>query len=210
MNKVVLFLCPILFAASAVQAKLQIIQSDIFYELSKGNTKAVKAWLKSKPDLSVKNEQGQTLLHAATIAGKNDIVKMLAKAGIAMNVVDHVGKTALDYAVELNQNSIAFKLVKNKAKLTTLANQEHLRQMYKKRYKKLYWIFGGLIIGAIVLFVIVFSIFIYLPWITKPNPDHVATGVTNFVTVMGNTGFFGLAGTATASLVRRHQSYLLN
>ena len=131
------FFMVFMLAVSAVQAKPQLFQSDIFYEISKGNTKAVKAWLKSKPDLSVKNEQRQTLLHAAVLSENRSMVKMLVKAGIEVNELDVYGKTALDYAVEHGYEKLIFYLVKKKAQVSNHANLIKIQALISDYNKKI-------------------------------------------------------------------------
>ena len=124
-------------AGSAVQAKPQIVQSDIFYEISQGNTKAVKAWLKLKPDLSVKNAQGQTLLHAAVFADNRKMVKMLVKAGVLVNALDAAGKTALDLSVESGHEKTTFYLVQKKAQVSNHDNLVQVQAMISDYNKKI-------------------------------------------------------------------------
>lgn len=203
------FFMVFVLAASVFQAKSPVYQLDIFYEISKGNVKAVKAWLDLQQDISVKNDQGQSLLHAAVLAKNRKIIKMLVKAGVAVNALDVAEKTALDYAVELNQNSIAFKLVKNKAKLTTLNNQELLKQMYKKRYKRLCWVFGSFLafgfalwLGGLIIINTVFLRFYHEVKILF----SMGVSAIGFFTI----GALGIAELEITSAVRMRKSYLLN
>ncbi|MCX5924322.1 MAG: ankyrin repeat domain-containing protein [Candidatus Dependentiae bacterium] len=95
MNKFQFFLCALfLMSASTFQAV------DIFYEISKGNRRSVKSWLKSSPDLSICNKLGQSVLHAAVLANSDHMVKIVLTSKVPVNALDKTGKTALDYAVD--------------------------------------------------------------------------------------------------------------
>ncbi|HSW75716.1 MAG TPA: ankyrin repeat domain-containing protein, partial [Candidatus Saccharimonadales bacterium] len=68
MNKLQFFLCiSILMNASIFQA------IDIFHAISRGNIKTVNAWVKLNSNLSICNEQGQSVLHAAVLANNKNI-----------------------------------------------------------------------------------------------------------------------------------------
>lgn len=107
-------------------------QSDIFYEIAQGNKKAVRTWLKSKPDLSICNDQGQSLLAVAVVTGQRDMVKIFIKAGVVINHVDKQGKTALDHAVEYGCVKIVCDLAKKGAKVTTTDNLYYLKTVLKE------------------------------------------------------------------------------
>jgi hypothetical protein len=124
-------------AASVIQAKSPVYQSDIFYEISQGNIKAVKAWVKLKPDLSLKNAQGQTVLHAAVFAGNRNMVKILVKAGVEVNALDNAGKTALDLSVEQGYEKLIFHLVKKKAQVSNHANLIQVQALISDYNKKI-------------------------------------------------------------------------
>jgi uncharacterized membrane protein len=139
-----------IFLASSTIYSNQLIQNDIFYEIAQGNNKAVKAWLKTKPDLSIKNEQGQSVLHVAALRGDRNLVKMLIKAGVVINAIDASGQTALDLAIKhfCNQ-AIVFDLVKKGGKVTNAIYLQKIKAIFVERSKKLMKRFG--IMVAILL-----------------------------------------------------------
>ncbi len=197
-------------AGSAVQAKLPVVQSDIFYEISQGNTKAIKAWLKSKPDVSIKNQQGQTLLHGAVLAENRSIIKMLVKAGVEVNALDNAGKTALDLSVESGLVKITYDLLKKKALIASVANEKPLKDLIVKRMTRLYKIFGGIFVVGLVL--IVAGILLNAPIVVPqcvglPGLSVMFMSIPGFL--MGVVGVFGLASLGVTSTVRTHESYLL-
>ena len=127
-SKLVLFCIVSFLTSSFIQAKVQTVksvQSDIFYEIARGSKKSIKTWLESKPDLSIRNDKGQTVIHVAALTGQRDLVKMFVKAGAVINAVDFEGKTALDHAVEFGHEKSMFYLLKTGAKVT---NQHNLMQ----------------------------------------------------------------------------------
>lgn len=100
---------------------------DIFYEISKGNRKAVNAWARSKPDTAIRNEQGQSVLHAAVLVGDKSTVKAILKSNVDVNMLDKSGTTALDHAIDYGQRAIVLELIKHKAKVTTVENAEFVK-----------------------------------------------------------------------------------
>ncbi|MBP7854329.1 ankyrin repeat domain-containing protein [Candidatus Babeliales bacterium] len=121
----------VFFASSLLVAMYaqSVASSDIFQAIEQGDKKAVKAWIKSKPNLSIKNGNGQTLLGAAVCAGKRSIVKSLIKAGADVNALDSASKTALDHAVENKLGKVAFMLIQHKAHVTSDVNLQRLKEL---------------------------------------------------------------------------------
>ncbi len=131
-----------------------LAQATIFHDISQGNKKAVKFWLKSKPDLSIMNEQGQTVLHAAVMTGDWSMVKTVLKSKIAINVLDKQGKTALDRAVIMHNNKMAYQLVKVGGRVTSEDLAWKLKNIYTSRALKFFvvgWFLTPLFwIGSVV------------------------------------------------------------
>ena len=187
-----------------------LAQSAIFHDIAWGNEKAVKFWIKSKPDLMVLNDQGQTVLHVAVQSGNRKIVKMLTKAGVGLNILDKQGKTALDHAVEVGHVKISYDLVKKKALIACAYNQQPLKKLIVKRMTKLYKIFAGVIaVGAILFFVPLVLM------ITQVMPDFYI-GLMVMVCMgfpgatIGSIGILEIAGLGITSGIRTHRSYLMN
>lgn len=179
----------------AVQAKPQIVQPDIFYEIKKGNFRAVKAWLKTKPDLSVKNEQGQSLLMVAVENKKSNIIKILIKAGVDLNYVDQVGKTALDLAVEQQNHSIAITLFKKGATVVSIHNLQILKRWQKNRG---FWFTIGSVIGfvAVAFLVLPGMSAVAVAWMMSVACAPASTSylaIVSFSLVMGSAVVGGLA-----------------
>ena len=126
MIKKILALCFLVFQLQAI---------DIFQAVEVNDKLAVRQWLKSKPDVHVLNDQGQSLLHVAVQAGNRALVKQLLKKRIDVNLVDHHGKTAMDYAVELQYDNIVLAMVKYNANVSSKENYEYVRSTIKARAK---------------------------------------------------------------------------
>ena len=157
MNKISIFLCTLAFAGAVVQAKTSTfapVQSDIFYEIARCNNKAVKAWIKSKPDLSICNQQGQSVLTAAVLTGNFRVVLAVLRTKVDVNAVDNQGKTALDYAVQHHYDKIVCKLAYRKAQVTSSEATEYVQKVvhpkYKKVCKRVAKITGGVMAGIVL------------------------------------------------------------
>lgn len=70
-------------AVSLIHSK-ELDQANIFNAIRNGNTSAVKAWLKSTADYSIRNEKGQTALDVAVQCNNKSIVYQLVKSGVAV------------------------------------------------------------------------------------------------------------------------------
>lgn len=143
MNKIALLL------SLGLVATLPVAAIDIFYEISHKNFKAINSWLKPKPDTSICNEQGQSILHTAVLTGNNKIVKAILKTSIDVNMLDKFGKTALDYAVEYGNINIILNLVTHKAKVTSLQESKYVAQLVQQERKK-FWMILAFKVGILV------------------------------------------------------------
>jgi hypothetical protein len=194
---------------SVISAKVPGIQSDIFYEVRKGNTKAVKAWIKTKPDLNIKNEKGQSILTVAVLQEHYNLVKILLKAGVPVNSLDLSDKTALDYAVESGHDQMVLKLARYKACASTQQNAEIVTNIIQKKYKRICTIWGAItaVSCCLVLIAVGLCAWDFVGW--KPTPS-LFLGVPGLV--MGIVGFFMTAGCATSYARRKDyvQYYLSN
>ena len=128
MNKFVLFFYTLIFAVTGLFASSHV---DIFQAIKQGDIKTVKRWIKSKPDLLIFNDQGQTVLHAAVMTGDWSMVKAVLRSKIAINILDAQGKTALDYAVDEYDEKIVRKLARCKAQATTERAAEYVANVKK-------------------------------------------------------------------------------
>src|ERR1044072_1942521 len=79
----------------ANDARVELAQMNVpftdmafIYNARQGNTAAVELFLKAGMDSEVRNAEGQTPLLAATLAGKFDVVKLLAENGGDINATN--------------------------------------------------------------------------------------------------------------------------
>ena len=136
-----------LISVFAVASMFASAKNDVFYEISKGSVGKIKSWLKTKPDLTVRNALGMSVLHAAVLSGSSDMVAMLVRSGAVVNALDSKGQTALDSAVIMHNNKIAYQLVKFGGKVTSEGLACKLKSMYKSRAIKFFivgWFFTPL------------------------------------------------------------------
>lgn len=141
----------------AISCKEVVVQSDIFYCIQQGDIKAVKAWVKSKPDISVINQEGRSVLIAAVLTRNHKIVQEILDSEVNVNLRDYYGKTALDYAVDHGCRKMIMPLIWANAKVTTAANELWVKQIVSNNED--YWLFYcgfRLIRLAIVLYVAFF------------------------------------------------------
>lgn len=77
------------------------------HPMSKNMEEELVKFLQEYPDeIGYSDENGLTLLHKETIAGNLTSVKVILKAGADKNIKSNNGKTALDYAEQLNWEHI--------------------------------------------------------------------------------------------------------
>lgn len=145
--------------------------ADIFKAIEANNKKEIKSWLKNNPDVDLVNDQGQTVLMKAVREGNKTLVALLLNLKAPVNVIDVFGKTALDYAVELQYNKIILKLVKHGAKVTTREHLVNVEKVVKRRARICLALSCGLVLIAglvittaiIVGAVLQFICFAFLP-----------------------------------------------
>ena len=106
--------------------------------VTNGNLELVKLLLESGAPVTIKSENGATLLHAAAFAGKTDMIEWLIEKGVDVNAVDSNGRTPLDIA--LGDEKVESVLKKHGAKSEGGADFEVLSQaagiaMEKKDYE---------------------------------------------------------------------------
>lgn len=116
-----------------MQAKQVVQETDIFWDIHYGDTKAVQRWLKSDQNIEQLNNDGQSILIKAVIKENKFLVRKLLSFGVEVNVIDNFGKTALDYAVQQENKAIIRLLLKEKAKVTSDINAVHCREIVAKR-----------------------------------------------------------------------------
>ena len=86
----------------ADEARLQLAQMNVpftdraFIENARdGNASAIELFIKAGMDTEVRNAEGQTPLHAATLASKFDVVKLLVEKGADVNATNKFQGTPL-------------------------------------------------------------------------------------------------------------------
>ena len=124
-----------IFTFCLIAFQLQAI--DIFQAVEVNDKLAVRQWLRSKLDVHILNDQGQSLLHVAVQAGNRSLVKQLLKKKIDVNIIDQHSKAAMDYAVELGFNKIAFLLVRHGALMNQYSSISNFYISIKK--KQSFW-----------------------------------------------------------------------
>eukprot|EP01088_Endostelium_zonatum_P013949 TRINITY_DN2891_c0_g2_i1.p1 TRINITY_DN2891_c0_g2~~TRINITY_DN2891_c0_g2_i1.p1 ORF type:complete len:653 (-),score=130.75 TRINITY_DN2891_c0_g2_i1:175-2133(-) len=79
-------------------------------------TELIDIMIKRKADLSIKNKNGETVVHqAARLASTGDIITQLIKGGANVNEVDGTGKSPLHNAVEGGQEDVVHSLLQGNA-----------------------------------------------------------------------------------------------
>lgn len=80
----------------------------LFLALSKGNIEVLRLFLEKKDmNVNIKNQDGFTLLQAATESGHGDIVALLlSREGIDYAATNHEGRSALDIAIINKHNEL--------------------------------------------------------------------------------------------------------
>lgn len=131
MNKLQVVLCSLFLASASISQSV-----DIFHEISKGSYKAIHLWVRSKPDLSIRNAQGQSILHMAVLSGKKKMVSYILRHRFDVNALDNNRKTALDVAIDHGNKDIIFELVYKKALVTTIDNQKYLEFLFQKKFQE--------------------------------------------------------------------------
>lgn len=107
--------------------------SDIFKAIETKNLSVVQKALKSNVNLNVRNKDGQTPLIFAVTHGSKNSMDLLLKRGVDVNDVGALGKTALDYAIELKFNHKVRCLVKHGAKVSSEKNLRLVQKVLKHR-----------------------------------------------------------------------------
>ncbi len=135
---------------------------NIFRAIEVRDRRAISQWLKNKPDFSVVNDQGQTLLIAAVQAGNKSLVHRLLKKNVDVNVLDGHGKSALDYAVELDYEPIARQLIYHKGVVTNIKNQEYCKNITLSNNPWKIFVSGLLGVLGISIAVVVGGVFVFI------------------------------------------------
>lgn len=158
MNKLQVVLCSLFLASASISQSV-----DIFHEISKGNYKAIHLWVRSKPDLSIRNAQGQSILHMAVLSGKKKMVSYILRHRFDVNALDNNRKTALDVAIDHGNKDIIFELVYKKALVATIDNQKYLEFLFqdqKNRFKRFFlWTISlaSLLVSPIAIFFLIYA-----------------------------------------------------
>ncbi len=95
-----------------------MLYTDIFNEQNPLET-IKKLYAANSRILTELDEQGLTLLHAAAIKGKGEVVSWLIQQGININVLDKHNHTAFYHALQHNRYELASYFVQNGAVLVT-------------------------------------------------------------------------------------------
>lgn len=86
--------------------------TPLFWAARKGSMDAVNALIEKGADVHMVREQdGQSALHAACYHGRMDMVKALIAKGADVNLVDKFEKAPMDYAAERGHDEIVIELL---------------------------------------------------------------------------------------------------
>lgn len=112
-----IFTAFLLFSFAGIQAQ------DVFRLAKEGNTaELIKAVEKDKTLLSVKDDIGQSLLHAAILNGKGETAKYLIEKGCSVNAMNNMNETPLHIASGLGMAETASLLIERGALLDAVDN----------------------------------------------------------------------------------------
>jgi ankyrin repeat protein len=88
--------------------------TPLFWAARKGSIEVVNALIEKGADPHMVREQdGQSALHAACIHGRMDMVDALLAKGVDATLVDKYEKAPIDYAAEKGHDEIVLKLLEN-------------------------------------------------------------------------------------------------
>ncbi len=152
MNKSHVLLCSLFLVSASISQSV-----DIFYEIAKGHHKAVKQWRDTKPDVSIRDEQGQSIVHAAVQTGDLHMVKLILSCHGDVNILSKAGQTALDLAIDYGNKDIIFALIYKKALVTTLDNQKYVQALFEEIKNNFIYRLTRFIVGAFV------AVILYIP-----------------------------------------------
>lgn len=106
-----------------VNAKDNAGKTVLHYESETGNARLVKELLTAGADANSKGVRSRTPLHYAVLNLCNNVVRPLLSArNVDVNTRDDDGRTPLDYAIDLNDQSLARLLEQHGAKHGSLGN----------------------------------------------------------------------------------------
>ncbi len=99
---------PVFSAASMLPKNFDVPyeeRSEYDEESARGITEIVKLLLKNE-SIDIKSIDGQTILICATKVGNVHLVEYILACGCDKNIIDSYGKTALDYAIETENEAL--------------------------------------------------------------------------------------------------------
>lgn len=83
---------------------------DLFESIKKNDIDQVKELINSGIDLDMRNGEGKTALHIASLYNRKKIAELLIRAGVDVNAKDNVGSTSL-YLAAVNYSMDVLKLL---------------------------------------------------------------------------------------------------
>lgn len=183
---------------------------DIFYQITHNNLKSVKALIKSEFDASVRNQDGQSILHLAVLTGDKSMVKAVLKSKTPVNALDYEGKTALDYAVEYGSKQIILELIKHKAKVTTRENEDYALYIIKER--SFYLLNFTEIVHQIAMsvYMVLGGVFFLSAWTHNQDIACLTFLIGGCLLIPLGLVNLGLAISNIPWHIRAHRSYLLH
>ena len=132
MTKLQVLLCSLFLMSASISQSI-----DIFHEISQCRYRAVKNWIKSKPNLLICDEQGQSVLHAAVLTGRKSMVSLVLQYRVDINALDNQGKTALDLAIESastkEDRKIILMLISKHGRVTSYQNALYAKDVVETK-----------------------------------------------------------------------------
>ncbi len=105
----------VIYLSKEVNKKIPEFQKDdLLTMVLEGDIDALRKLLKSE-NVNMTNEDGKTVLHIASEFRQLDVVKLALELGIDKNILDHDGRSALNYARLSGDKEIIKLLQENNA-----------------------------------------------------------------------------------------------
>ena len=93
---------------------------DIWTAVKEGDTKKLASFLEEGSSPNLRNKQGWTLLHIASMFGHLETVLLLIDKGAKVTATGHNGSTPLFYSIVFNNPKVSALLEEHGAQLTVL------------------------------------------------------------------------------------------
>ena len=102
----------IMYLSKEVNRSKKKEERDVFDLVEEGKIKEVRAFFE-KVDVNMTNEDGKTILHVACEFAQEEMVRLALELGVDINIRDHDGRDAMNYA-KLSGNQAIINLIQDK------------------------------------------------------------------------------------------------